>query len=76
MLEDSWEGDAAVLAERIRGAVSRLGVPLTISAGVATAGKHHEGCNALIDAAERRAALAKGMGRNRVVVADVSDWAS
>jgi diguanylate cyclase (GGDEF)-like protein len=73
VLEDSWEGDAAVLAERIRGAVSRLGVPLTVSAGVATASEEHEGWSALIVAAERRAALAKGMGRNRVVAADVSD---
>ncbi len=73
VLGDSWEGDAAVLAERIRAAVSRLGLRLTISAGVATASGQDKGCNALIDAAERRAALAKGMGRNRVVAADVSD---
>jgi diguanylate cyclase (GGDEF)-like protein len=72
--------DAAIVAERIRQAMldSEVGwqgqkLDITLSLGVAQAGLHGDGFDALITAADQALYAAKNGGRNRTVIAAVPE---
>ncbi len=61
--------DALKLAERIRLSMERIGLPLTLSVGVATFPEDSPDPDGLLKAADQALYQAKAAGRNRVVVA-------
>ena len=80
LLPDTGREEAAVVAEKIRSAVSKISVPgvpraITISIGVAVMPDDAGESVTLLQQADRRLYAAKGAGRNRVVAADAGQGA-
>jgi diguanylate cyclase (GGDEF)-like protein len=71
VLPECGEDEAALVAERLRRALSAAGTsrPITVSAGVATFPEHGATAESLIRAADDALYRAKAEGRNRVVSA-------
>ena len=76
LFPDTSASDVRPLAERIRAAVAAITVPgveraITVSIGVADLIPHVGDASGLLRQADRALYAAKGLGRNRVVIADV-----
>jgi diguanylate cyclase (GGDEF)-like protein len=75
LFPDTTAGDVVPLAERIRSAVESIRVPgvertITVSIGLADLIQHGGDASGLLRQADRALYTAKGLGRNRVVVAN------
>jgi diguanylate cyclase (GGDEF)-like protein len=69
ILPETSKLNALKLAERLRVNMDRTGLPLTLSAGVATFPSDAQSPEKLLKAADRALYEAKHLGRNRVVIA-------